>query len=489
MPGLKRLLCSLILTAGILSHSPSNTHAQSPDAKPKGTASISGRVTINGKAAAGIPVAAFGGDSFNRRAAAAQTITDSEGHYRLSGLAPAQYQVATLTPSLTTAERGSETSYGFVYFGSSKNIILAAGEEVEDIDLKLVRGGVITGRVSDADNKPVIEEHVSLQLVDENGNPSRTGSPLPYNSQMYQTDDRGMYRIYGLQAGRYKVSVGADTGVGSVAANGRGYYPRTYYPDVNDVAKATVVELGEGSEAANIDIQVGRRADTYSVAGRVVDSETGQAIAGARVGYGPAPQNQERFSAYYSGFPAGSRGEFRFEGLAPGRYGVNVSSEYEGGHVYSDPVYFEVVDKDVSGLEVKALHGLSLSGIVVADGETQKDLLAQLAGVRISASVSSTSKPQIYTSGTSLIAADGSFQINGLRPGRVGMGLNTQGPGLKRPSITRIEHDGVGLTQGFELQPGQSISGLRVVISYGTGAIRGTVRFEGGAPPPDARFS
>src|SRR5207253_4388149 len=130
--------------------------------------------------------------------------------------------------------------------------------------------------------------------------------------QMYQTDDRGVYRIYGLPAGRYKASVGADSGQGTVSPGGRGYYPRTFYPDVNESARATVVDLGEGSEVSNVDIQVGRRADTYSVTGRVVDSETGLPIAGARVGYGPASQNQERFNAYYSGIPVGSRGEYRF---------------------------------------------------------------------------------------------------------------------------------------------------------------------------------
>src|SRR5207244_12335072 len=67
---------------------------------------------------------------------------------------------------------------------------------------------VITGRVTDAENKPVVEERVSLQSVDENGAPSRFGVFSSPNDQMYQTDDRGIYRIYGLPAGRYKVSVG-----------------------------------------------------------------------------------------------------------------------------------------------------------------------------------------------------------------------------------------------------------------------------------------
>ena len=39
---------------------------------------------------------------------------------------------------------------------------------------------------------------------------------------------------------------------------------------------------------------------------------------------------------------------------------------------YSDPAYFEVIDKDVSGVEVKAIRGLSLSGFVVTEGDVQK---------------------------------------------------------------------------------------------------------------------
>src|ERR1700687_4321362 len=113
---------------------------------------------------------------------------------------------------------------------------------VGEIDIKLVRGGVITGRVTNTDGKPAVEERVSLQLVDANGTPARSGSPLPYNFQMYQTDDRGIYRIYGLPAGRYKVSVGSDSGGGVVAASPRRYYPRIFYPDVSDQGKAGGIE-------------------------------------------------------------------------------------------------------------------------------------------------------------------------------------------------------------------------------------------------------
>src|ERR1044072_8050281 len=97
---------------------------------------------------------------------------------------------------------------------------------------------------------------------------------------MYQTDDRGVYRIYGLAGGRYKVSVGADASDGIIRG---GRYQRTFYPDVSDQSKGAIVELKEGGEANNVDIKVGRATQTYAASGRVIDAETGVPIARAGV--------------------------------------------------------------------------------------------------------------------------------------------------------------------------------------------------------------
>ena len=485
MNSLTRLLCHALIAATAIVFASFAANAQTPDTKAKATGSISGRVTIDGKAAEGIPVAAFGGENFDRRVAAAKTVTDGNGQYHLSGLAPGQYQIAPLTPNLTAAQQETFQGFGFPYFGTSKSIILAANEMVDDIDVKLVRGGVITGRVTDAENKPVVEVRIALQPIADPQNPARP--PVPYNSQMYQTDDRGIYRIYGLPAGRYTVSVGSSVTEGIIASNSRRYYPRTFHPDVTEPAKATIIELSEGGEATNIDIKVGSQADTYSVTGHVIDSETGLPISGARIGLLIVRPNQERPSTYYSGLTSDNRGEFKFDGFGPGHYGAYITSEYDGGDSYSNPVYFEIVDKDVTGVELKAIRGLSLSGVVISEGDVTKDMLAQLAGLRVSANVMPTSGAQFNSSAGSSVAPDGSFQISGLRPGRVSIGVYPNGPSVKRPTIARIEHDGLGVSQGFEIQPGQSISGLRIVVNYGSGSIRGTVRFEGGSMPIDTR--
>src|SRR5258708_39940286 len=54
--------------------------------------SISGRVTIGGKGAAGISVVARVGDSPLDNRTVAKTTTDEEGNYRLTGLAAGHFQ-------------------------------------------------------------------------------------------------------------------------------------------------------------------------------------------------------------------------------------------------------------------------------------------------------------------------------------------------------------------------------------------------------------
>ena len=259
--------------------------------------------------------------------------------------------------------------------------MLAAGEEVKDIDIKLVRGGVITGRVTVAENIPIVEERVNVLPIREDGRSGRL--PPPALGQMYTTDDRGVYRIYGLPAGRYKVSVGADASRGYIGT-GNGYFQLTYHPDATDATRATIIDLAEGAEAANVDIRVGRYDETYSIAGRVVDSETGVPIAGARIGLMISRGGQASTVATF-GNPTEADGKFRLQGFTPGRFGVYVAADSGDTEFYSDPVSFDVVDKNVSGLEIKALRGLSISGTLVAENSQLKDLLQQLPGLEVSA--------------------------------------------------------------------------------------------------------
>ena len=462
---------------------PFAAHAQTPTAGAKPTGTISGKVTVNEKGVADILVAAQVLDRPSQQPAA-RAKSEVGGRYQLTGLPAGQYQIVAISPALVSAE-GSGNSGSF--YRGGKSVVLASGEDADEVDLRLVQGSVITGRVTDADGKPVIEERINLQMVDQAGNANNPGAIAMWNYQMSLTDDRGIYRIYGLAAGRYRVSVGSTEG-GFMISGKRTYYPVTFHGNTSDAARATIVELQEGTEATNIDIRVGRAASTFVASGRIVDAENGQPIPGIRFMYGPVRPNQPFYGGFV-GLPTNARGEFRLEGLEPGRYGVSISASFESSAHYSDPLFFEIADTDVTNLEVKATRGQTLSGVVVFEGNRAKELQQHLGTLRVGANVNSPSNPAGPTSSSAAIAADGSFQLTGVRPGKARLYISTgSNPALRGITILRAERGGVDVTQNLELLAGEAINDLRIVATLGAGTIRGTVRFVGGELPPNVRL-
>jgi hypothetical protein len=466
---------------GTLLFSFSAAFAQTKDANPPRTGSISGHVLINNKAAAGVEVGAFGAESFNRRVATAQTKTDSEGYYHLGGLPAANYQVTTFMPNMIVAENTPlPFPLGFGSLVGSTTVLLAAGEDVNDIDLKLARGGVITGRVTDADDRPVVEERINLQRVSE---PNQPPQNMPRPGFSYLTDDRGVYRIYGLPPGRYRVSVGQAAASG-VIGSASAFYVLTFHPDATDINRATVIDLAAGAEATNVDIKVSRRSEneTHALAGRVVDAENRLPISGVRVG---VQVLREQGQGYTSGTMVSTTadGSFTIPGVTKGRYGLYLGSENGESDFYSDPVMVELIDQDVSGIEIKALRGTSISGTVVAENMELKELLRQLPGLRVSANVSPAdgrmTPTTIRSFGSALVGPDGSFTITGLRPGHATLQINSRDTAA-RPSLVKVTAGGMGVSQGFEIER-QPVSGVQLVVAYGTGAIRGSVTFQGGS--------
>ena len=488
MACIKRLFnLSMFFTIALVAASWLVINAQTPDSKSKATASIAGRVTIGDQPAPGVTVVVTNINS--PQMLIGQAVSDSEGKYRIAGLIPGQTSVSAVAPTYVMPVSPM--------FSSGRTLNLSADEAVEGIDFKLTRGGVITGRVTDADGRPVIEERVTLTLLDEKGQPSRNQVARAANPFAYRTDDRGIYRIYGLAAGQYKVSAG-DNGGGATLRSG--YYTRTYYPDTTDVAKAGIVELTEGGEAKNIDVTLGARSRTYTVTGRIVDADSGQPMAGITYAFGALQQNQNQ--TMMAGFsvpatPTNAKGEFRLEGVAPGKYAVitvrsNFGLNPDQPKVYSDPVPFEVTDSDVNDLEIKAQRGLIISGVVITDGITNKAALAGLSRLIVSGLVMpNPTGIQTYTnSATSPIAGDGTFQLEGLRPGKVSLSVNAySAPESRGYKVSRVVSDHELPNRQLDLAPGQNVSGLRIYLQYGSGVLKGEVKITGGALPPDAMIS
>lgn len=440
---------------------------QSTDSKaPLG--SISGQVTKDGKPAPGVTVVLAPPDTGGR--ADARTSTDEAGRFELTHVPAGRYSIRALAPAFVVPRYEMPAPPG-------KVINLAAGERVEGIDIALTRGGVITGKVIDANGQPLVQENIQLTRLIESGQKSRLHVAYSF---MFPTDDRGVYRLFGLPPGRYIVSVGLDERSGYVrAGTGEHYHALTFHPDATDESKAKIVEVTSGGESTGVDITLGLASRAYRASGRIIDAETSKPVAGINYGYGSLEEGKTYFrSAMTPGFTSNLRGEFELEGIPPGHYGV-FAAPTDQNSVYSDPVLFEITDSDVAGLVIKLRRGSTLTGTVVVEGASPPEGTSKVSGLPLNVVVASQ---YIATplSATVNVGADGSFRATGLRPGKVGFHFYSY-PMPKGLSLLRVERDGVEQTDGIEIGPGEQVSGVKVVVMFGTGAIRGQVNVEGGA--------
>jgi hypothetical protein len=87
--------------------------------------------------------------------------------------------------------------------------------------------------------------------------------------------------------------------------------------------------------------------------------------------------------------------------------------------------------------------------------------------------------PSFYSAGESIVRRDGSFTIPGMRPGRASLSLLAR-DALKQPTIIKVTAGGVVVTQGLEITR-EPLSGVELLVAYGTGVISGTVEVLGGS--------
>jgi protocatechuate 3,4-dioxygenase beta subunit len=369
-----------------------------------------------------------------------------------------------------------------------KTVSVAQGATVEGIDFSLSRGGVITGKITDSEDRPLVGEVISLKGND----PARSGaSHWSAYGRMYATDDRGVYRIFGIRPGRYIVSAGSRNpmiGLRSTRPN----RVQTYYPGVTDEGRAKPVEVTAGAEASGIDIRLGAADKGFAVSGRVIDAETGKPIADAMVAYTATTRQSGPDGADLSGMPGdmtitNAKGEFRLESVAAGSYRTQVESMEVvtgTGGFYADPLNFEVNSANVEKLEIKIHQGASITGVVVVENANSSDVFSQGVTYMLLAQVTyaqrKDSGPRITR-----VAADGSFRIGGLKPGRAK--IEPMPDGMQKLSLLRIERDGVEQPDGIDIQANDQITGVRVVVVPANCVIRGHVSIQGGLPDFEVR--
>jgi protocatechuate 3,4-dioxygenase beta subunit len=239
-------------------------------------------------------------------------------------------------------------------------IELRDGETRENIDVALWRAFAVDGRVVDDAGEPVANADVNISDWDA---PSTMALGRPR-----VTDDRGMFRLFGLRAGQYRIC--ADDGHLEPSEHGQDRLIRTCFPNAGNDADSHPVVVSS-AEAGPIEIRL-QRNRTYRITGLAIDS-TGAPIPNASVHLvAVTPTGTSSSGSRIETKPSG---HFIASGVTPGDYGIQVNSSSwfppsEKDDSEMGYVQVRVDASDIDGVVVATSKAAKIAGRIVFEGGT-----------------------------------------------------------------------------------------------------------------------
>ena len=397
-------------------------------------------------------------------------VSDNEGKFEINGLEPLTYQIFARHTAYTVRPRedGAPNNY---HIGDS-------------VSLVMVKGGVITGTVTTRDGAPVIGVRVRVTTV-----------PNGEVVQEHSTDDRGVYRIYGLPGGKYVVSAGGGGGFYSLDPYDADI--PTYSPaSTRDTAAEITVRLGE--ETSNVDIRY-RGEPGRMVSGTVSNARDG--LTGVLVSLSYGFEGGSQINA--GGYPSVDNNGFIFYGVDDGDYTLIARMMQSSGEwSVSQPQRISVRGADVTGLELALKPLASVSGQVVLEELKTKECGTKELPILTETLVSAWHKQDeaakalpnfIWGMGSPASAdAKGNLKLQNLAPGDYYFvprfpskswylqSISLASSATKKPvDVTRV---------WTTVKSGERMSGLKITLAEGAASLSGQVALGEGEAPPEKLF-
>ena len=131
-------------------------------------------------------------------------VTDELGRFAIPSLAPGSYMLTAAKPGYVTMRNGQKRPSR----GTGVSVAVGAGQTIDAGVIRLPKGAVITGTINDETGRA--RRGIQLTILEYrlvNGERQL----MSVGAALAPTDDRGVYRAYGLPAGEYVVSAAPPT--------------------------------------------------------------------------------------------------------------------------------------------------------------------------------------------------------------------------------------------------------------------------------------
>jgi 5-hydroxyisourate hydrolase-like protein (transthyretin family) len=497
-----------------------------------GTGVISGSV-VDQTSGAPIPRAAIAVST-----AEGQSVTtvysDAHGAFNAAKLAAGRYVIVATKAAYVRAPYGSRR-----YDRPATPITVADAQRVDNLKISMARGAVIAGTVTD-DGQPIPDAVVRIsqyRMVDG----ERVLSPVfqtggPTNDT---TDDRGAYRIYGLPAGDYVVSVAPRLMAGgdirqmtaadiqsvrqaiqaaqATAANPGPKppdpvtvtYASVFYPGTTDAANATLVSVGPGDERSGIDMtmQLVRTAhiDGIVLTPAGVPPSTVQLLlvnSAANAG-GPSIISLNRVVP-------GPDGKFSYTGVAPGTYKISARATVQGsngananaggggrgalppvapvGPGAQGPTLWGQSDvtisgENISGVTISLQPGMTLNGRIAVDavGVDAPDLTR----ARVTLAPATAANGIMVGIPQPTVDANGQFTMTGVVPGKYRLTASLSTPEANWVAKSAMFKGQDILDMPIEIAPNEDLTNAVVTFTNRTQEVSGHLQDASGRPATD----
>ncbi len=437
----------------------------------KGTGAIQGKVTAaeGGRALRRVQISLSSPDLGEAKTMS----TNSQGVFEFTELPAGRY---TLTASRAGYLR---LAYGQRRPGESgRPLELTEGQKVGSADFSLPRTAVLVGRVTDEVGDPLPGASIfPMQWKYFRG--QRRMVVVSGGGTFNRTDDSGGYRITGLEPGEYFV-MATTREAWNEEANPKeriGFLP-TYSGGTHLPASAARVKVGLGQEAIVPDFaMVPGRVGTIS---GVATNSAGAPLAGQSISIAQEFAGPGASSSF--GGPTtkvAPDGSFTIRNVTPGEYKLSASSGDEAtAEAFVTTVVFG--GDDITGLNIVTSPAGTMRGRVVSDNG---EAIPTEPRMRVSARATLGLRPftRAPSADNGRVQDDMTFAVaNVFGPTTVGVSPVPTGWAVKS-----VDYDGKDLAdKPIDVQGGQSITGVTVVLTKGLPDLQGTLLDATGNPAP-----
>lgn len=389
------------------------------------------------------------------------TISDDNGRFTFDQLPAGRFSVTAARRAYLTSE------YGAPYPGAAgTQVTLGEGASADDLQIVMPKGAVLTGIITDMTGAPVPTLEVTIYR-ETASRYEAAGTDV--------TDDRGVYRVYGLQPGEYIVSAAPRSrGIGDIAVRserevdallsalerrgaagtgaarpgdtseratpaaspGRYNFAQFYYPGTPVAADAGRITVTAGEERGGLDFAIGV-VPTATISGSVMGSD-GQPAADIQVSMVPVgPPVTILVGASSAGSARTAQdGSFSRSSITPGTYrllarrsppapaltGRFTSAPSAGSGATTEWAMTEITvnGTDVHGVSLTLQPGLRVTGRIVFEGTS--DIPPKLSAIRVALTPSTAAARTVNVAAVPA-KAEGTIEITNLLPGSYDVGL------------------------------------------------------------------